>query len=150
MRKTYTSTYYPEANASCERAFATLHLGLYGIAKRNKRDWCTFLPCVNAAINAAYNEAVGESPHKLVYGWDFVAPLIVSLGIPPPKLPTEQEEYKEEFLTRVKAIRENSEEFGIRYQQRSKAYWDKKAKPHNFKEGDLVYLKIPRGKFGYE
>ena len=105
MKKTYTSTYYPEANASCERSFATLHLGLYSIAKRNKRDWCTYLPCVNAAINAAYSEAVGESPHKLVYGWDYESPIIISLGIPPTILPTEQEEYKEEFLNRIKTIR---------------------------------------------
>ena len=82
-RKTFSSTYYPQGNSSIEKSFATLTIGLFSLARKNRADWCQYLPCIGAAFNSAWNETIGDTPYRMLYGHDYETPMLVNLGVPP-------------------------------------------------------------------
>jgi len=125
------------------------NLALYAIANKNKGNWCSYVPSVQAAYNSSPHEATGFSPHYLVYGYDWEPPIVVTLNIPERPMPTEWNLYQEDFLDKIKFIREKAIEFNQEYQRKVKEKFDSRARPHSYKVGDMVYMQLPKSKLGY-
>jgi len=73
---------------------------------------------------------------------------VVSLGIPDALAPS-WDKYLDEFLQKTKKIREEAYEYSKNYQRKVKQRFDKKARPHQYQNGQLVYLQIPKPRFEY-
>jgi hypothetical protein len=149
INKIYSTPYYPKTCGKVERSMYATNLGIYAIARRNRANWSEFVPCVKAAFNSVRSESTNASPHYLMYGWHYEPPLVVSLGIPDAPLAPSWDKYLDEFLQKTKKIREEAYEYSKNYQRKVKQRFDKKARPHQYQNGQLVYLQIPKPRFGY-
>ena len=118
IQKTFSSVYYPKSNSRIEKTMYISNLALYAIANKNKGNWCSYVPSVQAAYNSSPHEATGFSPHYLVYGYDWEPPIVVTLNIPERPMPTEWNLYQEDFLDKIKFIREKAIEFNQEYQRK--------------------------------
>jgi hypothetical protein len=148
-KRSYSTCYYPQSNGSVEASMYSTTISIYAISRR-KGNWCDYLPCVMSAYNCSRCEATNCSPHLAVYGYDYKIPMLTALGIPETKMSKAEEKYLNEFIKRIRHIRAEAIRYNVEYQKKTKAYHDKKARPHGLQEGDKVFVRIPKPKMGYK
>ena len=129
---------------------AVIGLTLYTAARKHKANWSERICAMQAAYNTTVSTATNITPHKLLLGYDFEPITLVSWGINREPLAPDQESYLKNFEGKIKAIREDAKIFNDLYKTKCKNKFDKKAKKHQYKEGQMVYAQIPKPKMGYK
>ncbi|OMO57947.1 Integrase, catalytic core [Corchorus capsularis] len=156
---TYSNStiYRPKMNGAVEAA----NKNIKRIIERmtvTYRDWHEKLPFAFHAYRTCVRTSTGATPYSLVYGMEAVVPIEVE--IPSLKiyreLRLEEDEWIQERIDQLNLIDEKRVTaicHGQLYQRRMERAYNKKVRPRQFKEGDLVLKRIfpdqrdPRGKW---
>jgi hypothetical protein len=111
------------------------------------KDWHEMLPFALHGYRTSVRTSTGATPFSLVYGMDAVLPIEVE--IPSTRILMEAKLDEAEWiqnnydqLNLIDEKRMTALCHGQLYQQRIKKAFDKKVRPREFKEGDLVLKKI--------
>ena len=149
VSKTRTSPYHPQSDGFVERFNRTL-LDLLSIAaSENEHDWDLHLPLVMMAYRTSVQESTGCTPFYLMFGREICLPADVMFGLPPASAPQQVNQYALDLRTHLETAYQRVRSHMEMQQRRQKALYDKTAKGHPFKVGDLVWLHcpaVPRGK----
>ncbi|KAG8498038.1 hypothetical protein CXB51_007111 [Gossypium anomalum] len=141
-----SSPYRPKMNGAVEAANKNIKK-IVGKMTETYRDWHEKLPFALYAYRTSVRTSTGATPFSLVYGMEAVLPIEVE--IPSLRVLSEfkldeaewiQSRYDQLNLIeekRLKAIRH-----GQMYQKRMMQAYNKKVRPREFHEGDLVLKKI--------
>ncbi|RIB29669.1 hypothetical protein C2G38_2154772 [Gigaspora rosea] len=78
MDQKFVASYQPEANGRAERTVQKLTKVLRKVCANKQNQWHEYLHDVVWAINITVGE-LGYSPFRLVYGWDAVAPVELTI-----------------------------------------------------------------------
>ena len=68
IKKVNILPYRPEANGVCERANRKILEALRSTVGGQDPNWDKYIDYVRFSINSAFNESIGMSPHKALYG----------------------------------------------------------------------------------
>ena len=144
--KVRTTAYRPATNGMVERYHRTLNTILAKIINDDQRNWCEKVPIAAAAYRASVHEATGYTPNRLMLGREVCAPLDIVLGHP--REEAQHYESADEFVQeRQRVMREVYAcvrgQLGVAASRRKRRY-DIRAKPVEFKQGDLVWYYYPR------
>nr|XP_012466145.1 unnamed protein product [Gossypium raimondii] len=146
IRHHNSSPYRPKMNGAVEAANKNIKK-IVGKMTETYKDWHEKLPFALLAYRTSVRTSTGATPFSLVYGMEAVLPLEVE--IPSLRVLAElkldeaewiQSQYDQLNLVeekRLKAIRH-----GQMYQKRMMRAYNKKVRPREFYEGDLVLKKI--------
>ncbi len=152
-----SSPYRPQTNGAVEAANKNVKHILEKSAETYK-DWAEKLPGALWGYRTSIRTSTGATPYSLVYGMEAVLPvelevqsLRVMIESRIPEIEWKRNRYEQLALldeTRLKAL------YHVQgYQRRVAKAFNKKVKPRNLKEGDLVLKEMltrvsdPRGKF---
>ncbi|MCH79882.1 protein NYNRIN-like, partial [Trifolium medium] len=140
-----SSPYRPKMNGAVEAVNKNIKKIIQKMVKTYK-NWHEMLPFTLHGYRTAVRTSTGASPFSLVYGMEAVLP--VEVEIPSLRVLMEAKLEEAEWVqTRFDQLNLTEEKrmialcYGQLYQQRLKKAFDKKVRPREFKEGDLV-LKI--------
>ena len=121
------------------------------------KDWAKKLPFTFWGYRTSIRASTEATPYSLVYGWEVVLPIVVeiqSLRVLVETKVLEEDWMRERYgqLALIDEKRARAQYDAQGYQKRIARAFNKKVKPRNLKEGDLV-LKVlrdetfdPRGK----
>jgi hypothetical protein len=135
-----TTPYRPQANGQIERVFATLRPMLAAITTEDPRKWDQLLPYVVYAYNTSYHRSIRNTPFYLMFGRD---PSLGSYGLEG-VLNDDSYHTNEVRMENLKRAREIALVHINQEAVKRKEYYDSKAKPTTFVEGDIVMLKSIR------
>ena len=120
-------------------------------ATETYRDWHEKLPFALHAYRTGVRTSTGTTPYSLVYGMEAVLPIeveIPSLRVLK-KVKLEEAEWVQaryEQLNLIEEKRMNAICHGQLYQKRMMRAYDKKVRPRQFQEGELVLKQIPQNR----
>lgn len=139
MELVHSTAYYPQGNGLSEKTVRETKQFIRNIiADRPGIPWYDTLAYVKIALRTLANTATGYSPYQLVYGRKMKIPIEQGL---------EYKRYNEEnsadnyHRALWNIVLDNAKKNLEHYQNRMKAYKDKKLKPATLKLGQEVYLK---------
>ena len=140
IRVDYTTAYSPQSNGKAELFVKNTKKVLASlIADYPAVDWTKFLPYVKTSLRSSVNEASKMSPFEIVYNRKMILPHEAQLKFSRYRI--SDEECVDYGIALWKAtwnkVKENIEE----YQTRTKNRFDKKAKDHDLRIGQTVYIK---------
>lgn len=146
IKRYQTTAYRPQANGSIERSHHVLWEYLKQLVD-NKNDWDTYLKLACFSYNTSVHESTSFTPHELIFGKLARTP---ASETQPEDLGNESyNSYLENLYDRIKHAQEAANRNLRKAKERSKNYYDKRARPYDFKLGQLVYLlKEPTHKLG--
>lgn len=134
IKQFHTTAYRPQANGSVERSHHVLWEYLKQYTRNN--DWDTYLKLATFSYNTSVHEGTQYTPHELVFGRLARLP-----SSDPPSLDNANESYTD-YLTnlfdKIRNVQQGARENLIESKERSKKYYDRRAKPHSFKINDKV------------
>ena len=137
-----SSPYHPQGNGVVERMHGTLN-SIIARCVEKKGNWAEVVPMCLYFMRCTPNRSAGVSPFLLKHGWEPVTPLQLlykswvqtSLG------EIDLEQWVLENSERVQNLREQAVVNLKECSKLRKESWDKKAKPREFKKGDLVLMR---------
>ena len=141
-----SSPYRPKMNGAVEAANKNIKRIIQKMVVTYK-DWHEMLPFALHGYRTSVRTSTGATPFSLVYGIKVVLPVeveIPSLRVIMETKLTEAEWVQNRFdqLNLIEEKRMTALCHGQLYQKRMKKAFDKKVKPREFREGDLVLRKI--------
>jgi hypothetical protein len=132
-----TTPYRPQANGQIERVFSTLAPMLAATVHKYPRKWDEFLPYVIFAYNTSYHRSIRNVPFYLFFGRDPYPERFDLRKIINAELVSKNAE-RLKYLDKARQLAlKNMEQEAIK----RKESYDKKAKPVEFRIGDVVMLK---------
>ena len=140
-----SSPYRPKMNGAVEAANKNIKKIIQKMVL-TYRDWHDMLPYALHAYRTSVRTSTGATPFSLVYGMEAVLPIEVEI----PSLRVlreadlEESEWVQTRLDQLNLIEEKRLAaicHGQLYQKRMKRAFDKKVRPREFQEGDLVLKK---------
>ena len=148
VKRTQTSSYHPETNATVERANSTLAQTLRTYINKDQLNWPSLLPSIMMAFRSSpCTESTGFSPYQLVCGRNMNLPIDTSL-VPKPSLGANVQQYFEQLISRLKIVKELARSNMENAQAKAKHIHDAQAREPTYNVGDRVLLKkekIPQG-----
>ena len=135
IKQLTTSGYRPEKNGSLERSHIVLTEYLKHYMESHE-EWDIFIPFAMFSYNTSVHEATNFTPHELVFG---------KLARFPSAFDVDQNtetygNYLTELITRMTNIRNTAADHLNKAKERSKRYYDRRARPQQFKEGEYATL----------
>jgi hypothetical protein len=141
-----SSPYRPKMNGAVEAANKNIKKIIQKMVVTYK-DWHEMLPFALHGYRTSVRTSTGATPFSLVYGMEAVLP--VEVEIPSMRVLMEAKLSEAEWcqsrydqLNLIEEKRMNALCHGQLYQKRMKQAFDRKVRPREFKEGDLVLKKI--------
>ncbi|WJX23763.1 hypothetical protein P8452_12952 [Trifolium repens] len=141
-----SSPYRPKMNGAVEAANKNIKKIIQKMVVTYK-DWHEMLPFALHGYRTSVRTSTGATPFSLVYGMEAVLP--VEVEIPSMRVLMEAElseaEWCQSRYDQLNLIEEKCMTalcHSQLYQKRMKQAFDRKVRPHEFKEGDLVLKKI--------
>ncbi|GAU10109.1 hypothetical protein TSUD_418490 [Trifolium subterraneum] len=141
-----SSPYRPQMNGAVEAANKNIKKIVQKMVVTYK-DWHEMLPFALHGYRTSVRTSTGATPFSLVYGMEAVLP--VEVEIPSMKVLMETELAEAEWcqnrydqLNLIEEKRMAALCHGQLYQRRMKQAFDRKVRPREFREGDLVLKKI--------
>ncbi|XP_039683803.1 uncharacterized protein [Medicago truncatula] len=141
-----SSPYRPQMNGAVEAANKNIKRIVQKMVVTYK-DWHEMLPFALHGYRTSVRTSTGATPFSLVYGMEAVLP--VEVEIPSLRVLMEADLSEAEWvqnrydqLNLIEEKRMTALCHGQLYQKRMKQAFDKKVRPREFKEGDLVLKKI--------
>ena len=148
MTKSRTTAYHPQCDGLVERANRTLLGMLAKYGEENQRDWDLKVPIALFGYRTAVQSSTGVSPFELLYGREPRTPADNAFGNPG-RAPLEPSEHLSELTERLAALRDITEGTLAAAQAKQKKYYDERSSETlEYKEGEIVYLHVPRVKKG--
>jgi hypothetical protein len=139
IRHIKTSSYHPQLNVAAEVKNKTLNLGLKVHLLQGQTDWPRRVPDITFAFNVSFISSLGSSPFILTYNRN--PRLAVDAQLLQAARESNMPHFVETFLRRFEllhqAVAENLAENKLTAQQNQFT----RARQHNLKEGDLVYIR---------
>jgi hypothetical protein len=147
ITKLNTSPYHPQTDGLVERFNGTLLNMISSYVNSGQTDWDVHLSSCVYAYNNAVHPATGETPFYLMHLRHNNMPIDLNYEQPKSHL-MEVPDYKTLMQERMQLAWQKAG-LKIKYNQEEyKEAYDKKAKDHDLKIGDLVYLNKPEPKKG--
>ena len=141
VKRSHTSSYHPETNATVERANSTLAQTIRTYVDKDQMNLPSLLPSVMMAFHSSpCTESTGFSPFQLLFVKEMNLPIDTTL-IPKPTLNANVKQYFEQLIGRFKLVKEIARENMQSAQDKAKHHHDIKAKEPNYQVGDKVLLK---------
>ncbi|XP_027368366.1 uncharacterized protein LOC113874337 [Abrus precatorius] len=146
IRHHNSSPYRPKMNGAVEAANKNIKKIIQKMVV-TYRDWHEMLPFTLHGYRTSVCTSIGAIPYSLVYGMEVVLPIeveIPSLRVLMETKLDEAEWVQSRFdqLNLIEGKRLNALCHGQLYQKRMKKAFDKKVRPREFVEGDMVLKKI--------
>ena len=129
---------HPQSDGQTERTNQTMEDMLRAYVSHRQSDWERYLPLVEFAYNSAKHSATGYSPFMLMYGFLPKAPIALGLR-------DVQVHSVADFLADMHEMLQMAKESIRSAQDRAQFYANRGRTPREYQEGDLVYLRIPKG-----
>ena len=146
--KVRSTAYKPSTNGCVERLHSTMNSMIGRVVDDNQRNWDEVLPYVMAAYRSSVHESTGYTPNFLTFGREVRAPIDVVLGRPNPDQSASVDDYANEIVERLtNAYQLVREHLGVAA-ERTKKYYDLRARPVTFQPGDQVWVYHPRRRVG--
>jgi len=146
VKRTFSSYYRPQTNASCERFNSTLLASLRCYLDQRQELWQDYLDAILMAYRATNcTNSTSFSPFFVLYGRHMQLPTDQALNQSIYKTKgKEAEAYLAKLLPRLELIREVAKQNIERSQESSKQRFDQRAQEVPFKPGMLVWLHDPK------
>ena len=147
MKQLTTTPYHPMANGAVERFNFTLKTMLKRLASDRPKDWDRYINAALFAYREAPQESLGFSPFELLFGRTVRGPMTILRELWTKDIVDEEVKTTYQYVVDLREKMENT--IALAHQnlakssERYKMYYDKKAKPRNFQEGDKVLLLLP-------
>ena len=147
IKQTHIVTVHPSANGLCERQNRKILESLRMVVSQSQKDWDKYLPYTQAAINTAYQHAIGDTSHYLLFHRDKVLPYDLLLAKSEEPNYGHINEYIEESLLRSKIAVESARRCLEDTQSKFTAKRNKDSKSYEITAGNRVYVKtrVPPG-----
>lgn len=147
MKHLITSPYHPQCTGLVERFNGTLKSMLKRMCEENPEDWDRYLEPVLFAYREVPQDSTGFAPFELVYGRHVRGPLHILKEIWTKESLGEEVRTTYQYVIDLKQRMEETcklaQEELKKSSSRYKYYFDKKAVPRSFKEGDQVLVMLP-------
>ena len=142
IEKLESAAYHHQTNGKAERFNRFLASSLALLSNPSQTDWDDMISNCLFVYRVTVSRSLQDSPFYLLYGRDPVLPNDLKYGLEAQReLPSEC--YKLEHLKVLKEAYEKLVQTKITQNAARKAYYDKKHKPIDLKEGDMVMLHRP-------
>ena len=136
--------YHPQSNGAVERANGIIFSGIKkNITEQPKGKWVDELPKVIWSHNTTESSATQFTPFKLLYGEEAMTPEELRHGSYRTEAPDED---IKPTIDAIEAIKTQAAINLGRYQEETRRWRNKKVRPREIKEGDLVLRHIPKSK----
>ena len=129
--KIQTASYHPQTNGLCERFNGTICQALSAYCNANQTNWDVMLPIALFGCRTSTQLSTQSTPAGLLYARELRLPMNLDLYMP--KLPYPNK-IKDEWRRAQESIKDVT--------LSNKARHDLKNKPHLYREGDMVRLRI--------
>ena len=133
-----TAAYHPQANGAAERKNQEVEIAIrFYYAEHPGEPWIDVIPTLQWHLNQAHHDAIGTSPHELLFGFRPRGPANALADEAAPAARS------------VRFLRESlrrDAEFSLSFAEaRAKRSYDKRHRDITFEEGDWVWLKLHKG-----
>ena len=149
VKRTVTTPYHPQSNATCERFNSYLESAMRSYVNDDQADWPSTLPGILMAYrNTPANRSTEFSPFYLLFGQPMKTPIDQELTATTPEVSLQYRGTMKSLLENVHLSRQVAAENIQRHQEQNKSYHDRTAADPQYKLGDLVWLydpKVPTG-----
>src|SRR3989442_304148 len=143
IRRSTTSGYRPQCNATCEQFNRTILKCLRAYCSK-QNEWDKYLQSIMYGYRATVStSSTLQSPYRMMFGRDMILPIDIELGDQKSTGSAQADEYVRELVEKLKIIHEVARENEREYQEEYKNRYDKDSKDTNFKPGTIVWLKSP-------
>ncbi|PNX54976.1 hypothetical protein L195_g048599, partial [Trifolium pratense] len=130
-----STAYHPQTDGQSEALNKCLEMYLRCFTFQNPKAWYKLLPMAEYWYNTAHHTSAGMTPFKALYGRE--APTLIRYGANAADTPTIRD-----YLLQRDAILDQLKSNLRRAQQIMKSNADKKRKEAEFKEGDMVLVRL--------
>src|SRR2546425_1120780 len=143
IRRSTTSGYRPQCNATCEQFNRTILKCLRAyFTKQN--EWDKYLQSIMYGYRATVStSSTLHSPYKMLFGRDMILPIDIELDQVTSTGSIQADEYVKDLVGTLKVIHEVARNNEREYQETYKKRYDKDSKDTNFTPGMMVWLKSP-------
>src|SRR2546425_3042233 len=143
IRRSTTSGYRPQCNATCEQFNRTILKCLRAYCSK-QNEWDKYLQSIMYGYRATVStSSTLQSPYRMMFGRDMILPIDIELGDQKSTGSAQADEYVKELVEKLKIIHEVARENEREYQEEYKKRYDKDSKDTNFIPGTIVWLKSP-------
>jgi hypothetical protein len=146
IKKTYTTSYCPWSDGGVERMNRSWKLMLNAFTKAGDLDWDNYMEPLAAAYRATVHASTGFSPNMMTFGQELNHPVDLVYG------KTGGNHPMKDAPTYVQNLKENLQKVWSKARLHLKKSAETQQKSHcrdlvewDFKVGDLVYKRLPRG-----
>ena len=144
-----TSPYHPATNGSCERFNGTLKTMIRALVDDFPDSWDQTLPWILFAYREVPVETLGFSPFEMLFARSVPGPLSLLKDSLLENAVTSNKKSVVEFVLdmreRLRSTIDQAENFAQEQKQKSKTWYDKKARARSFEPGHeiLAFLPLP-------
>ena len=138
--KKVTTPQHAQSNSQAEVLNKKLAKYLKSMVDKSPLDWPKYLSACQYAYNLSVHRALKNSPYSVLFGIDPNTPLN-STGFV--SQPIYGEGHHDNMANRLKAARQLAKKNNMEFRNDYIKRYNEKVNPHNFKEGQLVYLHRP-------
>lgn len=142
ITKSHTSPYHPQGNGTTERFNRTLMDMLGTLDPQEKSRWHEHVDAMTHAYNCTRHDSTGYSLYFLMYGRHPRLPIDLVLGLPESAEPCGYSEYVQARLDCLSNAYDKANQMSRHAKEQQKEQYDRRAKPHEFKPGDWVLIKV--------
>ena len=140
----FASVYHPQSNGAVERANGIIFSRIKkNITEQLKGKWVDELPKVIWSHNTTESRATKFTPFKLLYGEEALTPEELRHGSNMTEISDEDIKPTIDIIEALKT--QASINLG-KYQEETRRWCNKKVRPREIKEGDLILRRIPKSK----
>ena len=148
-----STPYHPQTNGALERSHLTLKEYLKHYINERQDDWDEFIPFAMYSFNSHTHTSTGYTPYELLFG---KKPFIPNSLIRKSTLRKfidkpfnkNYDDYISDLKEKIQISQKLARENLIKHKVKSKQYYDNKINIHDYKIGDLVYIKNNLTKIG--
>ena len=133
-----TAEYHPQADGLAERKNQTIEIAIrFYYAEHPGELWINIIPALQWNLNQAHHNAIGTSPHELLFGFKPRGPIDAL---------TEEAAPEARSLRFLRESLRRDAEFALSFAEaRAKRAYDVRHRNIEFKAGDWVWLKLHKG-----
>ncbi|XP_038074478.1 uncharacterized protein LOC119742537 [Patiria miniata] len=148
VRQLTTTPYHPSCNGLVERFNGVMKQMLKRLCAEKPRDWDRYLAPLLFAYRDTPHETTGFSPFELLYGRTVRGPMSILKELWTGNSVENEEtrttyQYVVDLRERLDETCKIAQEAIRKSSEKSKRYYDRKARPRNFNRDDLVLLLLP-------
>ena len=137
IKRSHTSGYHPQCNAQAEVGNKTIARYLASFVNSTTLDWEQCLPPLMLCYNTSFHRSIKNSPFVLTFGME---PRLPYFPTPDLRRKFYGESEAADIFNRFQFARKVALENNIETTEKSHDYFNQKAKPHGYQNGQLVLL----------